>query len=185
MSKSKELLDESDEPFPPILAPTLKVINQLEAEGIIESPAIGGSIALVFHAQPMKTDDLDIFCFLSQSTLIISLSPIYKRLEELGYSYSDGACIDIEGVNVQFLIPDDPLTQEALRSSIVIDCEGVPTRVFQYEYALAVKAQANRTKDWGHIGTALESKEPDIVMLEGILKKYDLLDRWKRKTNDD
>jgi|AGTN01.1.fsa_nt_gi hypothetical protein len=58
MSKSKEQLDESDESFPPILAPTLKVINQLEAEGIIENPAIGGSIALVFHGG--KTGDISV-----------------------------------------------------------------------------------------------------------------------------
>lgn len=177
-------MDELDESAPPILAPALTVINQLEAEGTIETPAIGGSIALVYHAQPMKTDDLDIFCFLPGTTFFLSLAPIYERLKELGYE-AQGECINIEGVPVQFLVPDDALTQEAIHTAIPVNCEGVPTRVFQYEYALAVKAQANRTKDWGHIGTALESKVPDISKLEGILQRYGLLERWRRKTSND
>jgi len=40
-----DLLDKLDESIPPVLAHTLKVINQLQAEGLIESYAIGGSVA--------------------------------------------------------------------------------------------------------------------------------------------
>lgn len=79
MSKSGDVSEDGNEDFPPILAPALKVINQLEQEGIIEKPTIGGSIALVYYSQPMKTEDLDIFCLLTQKSLIVSLAPISIR----------------------------------------------------------------------------------------------------------
>lgn len=55
--------EESFEEIPPILGPALEVINQLEQEGIIEKPTIGGSVAIMYYAQPVKTDDLDMFCY--------------------------------------------------------------------------------------------------------------------------
>lgn len=54
-------------------------------------------------------------------------------------------------------------------------------RIFQYEYALSVKAQAGRNKDWAHIATSMESREPDMPKLEEILKRYGLWDKWKRR----
>lgn len=54
-----------------------------------------------------------------------------------------------------------------------------------YEYALAVKAQANRNKDWIHIAAAMESYEPDKDKLQGLLQKYNLLSKWRRKIEDE
>ena len=174
-----------DEPLS-ILGPTLKVINQLEAEGIIKRPSIGGSIALMYYSQPAKTDDLEVFCYVVGQGDFVSLAPIYRRLEELGYEIKD-LYINIEGVDVLFFVPGplEALPHEALDTSIEIEVEGVPTRVFQYEYGLAVKAQANRAKDWIHIISAIESMEPDETKLMSILEKYGLADRWKRRTSDE
>lgn len=181
----KEARKPVDEPLS-ILGPTLRVINQLETEGIIERPTIGGSIALMYYSQPAKTDDLDMFCYIVGQGALVSLAPIYKRLEELKYEIKD-LYINIEGVDVQFLVPGplDALPLEALNNSIEIAVEGVPTRVFQYEYGLAVKAQANRSKDWIHIISAIESTEPDETKLMPILEKYCLVERWKRRTSDE
>lgn len=169
-----------------ILGPTLKVINQLAEEGIIESPTIGGSIALMYYSQPAKTDDLDMFCYMAGQGDFVSLAPIYTRLEQLKYEIKD-LYINIEGVDVQFLVPGplEALPREALNTSVEIKVEGVPTRVFQFEYALAVKAQANRTKDWIHIMSAIESAEPDQTKLMQILEKYGLVELWKRRTSDE
>jgi len=92
--------------------------------------------------------------------------------------------VNIEGVDIQFLVPEDDVTKEALSTAVLVDCEGVPFHVFQYEYALAVKASANRAKDWGHIATAIEAREPDKIKLEDILQKFGLLERWRRKLDD-
>jgi len=43
----------------PVLATALTVINQLESEGIIEKPTIGGSIAVMYYATPMLTDRIN------------------------------------------------------------------------------------------------------------------------------
>lgn len=181
----KETKKPVDEPLS-ILGPTLKVLNRLEAEGIIKRPTIGGSIALMYYSQPAKTDDLDVFCHIVGQGDFVSLGPIYKRLEELKYEIND-LYVNIEGVDVQFLVPGplEALPQEALDNSIEITVEGVPTRVFQYEYGLAVKAQANRAKDWIHIIAAIESTAPDETKLIPILEKYGLVERWKRRTSNE
>lgn len=174
-----------DEPVS-ILGPTLKVINQLKDEGIIMRPTIGGSIALMYYSQPATTDDLSMFCYVVGQGDFVSLAPIYKRLEELKYEKKD-LYINIEGVDVQFLVPGplELLPQEALDNSIEIKVEGVPTRVFQYEYGLAIKAQANRSKDWIHIISAIECTPPDESKLMPILEKFGLVERWKRRTSDE
>ena len=128
----------------------------------------------MYYSQPAKTDDLDMFCYIVGQEGFVSLAPIYKRLEELNCEIKD-LYINIEGVDVQFLVPGplEALPQEALNNSIEIKVEGVPTRVFQYEYGLAVKA-TNESKDWIHIISAIESTPPDETKLMPILEKYGL-----------
>lgn len=178
--RAEELLEE----IPPILGPTLELINQLELEGIIQKPTIGGSVAIMYYAQPVKTDDLDMFCYMPNRTLLIDLGPIYKRLEELGCKIKD-LYINIRGVDVQFLVPaNQPLVEEALENAAAVTIENVKTHVFEYEYALAVKAEAGRAKDWAHILTALESADPNKEKLDAILTKYGLLEKWRRKIEE-
>jgi len=40
---------------------TLKVLNELERSGIIETYAIGGGIAAIFYIEPVLTYHLDVF----------------------------------------------------------------------------------------------------------------------------
>jgi hypothetical protein len=178
--RAEELFDE----MPPILGPTLELINQLEREGIIQKPTIGGSVAIMYYAQPVKTDDLDIFCYVPNRGFLIDLGPIYKRLEELGCRAND-LYINVRGVDVQFLVPaNQPLVEEALENAATITVDKVNTHVFEYEYALAVKAEAGRPKDWAHIITALESAVPNKEKLDAILTKYALLEKWRRKIEE-
>jgi hypothetical protein len=175
---------ELSEEIPPILGPTLELINQLESEGIIQKPTIGGSVAIMYYAQPVKTDDLDMFCYMPNRGLLIDLRPIYKRLEELGCKVKD-LYINVRGVDVQFLVPaNQPLVEEALENAATVKVDNVTTHVFEYEYALAVKAEAGRPKDWAHIATALESAAPKQEKLDAILTKYGLLEKWRRKIEE-
>jgi hypothetical protein len=82
------MTDEST-PSGEVLAPTLRVINQLETEGLINGYAIGGSIALMHYTEAFSTDDLDNFCAPSAGLIITGLAPVYNRLGELGF-YPDG-----------------------------------------------------------------------------------------------
>jgi len=176
----EELLEE----LPPILGPTLELINQLESEGIIQKPTIGGSVAIMYYAQPVNTDDLDMFCHIPNQGVLIELGPIYRRLEELGCKVKD-LYINVRGVDVQFLVPDNqPLVEEALDNAVSVTIDNVKTHVFEYEYALAVKAEAGRSKDWAHIATAVESATPNKEKLDAILTKYGLLEKWRRKIEE-
>lgn len=168
----------------PVLAPALHVINQLEAEGIIKKPTIGGSIALGYHGQMLLTDDLDIFCYFEGQGLIQTTAPILRRLGELGYQTTElGA--RIEGVEVQFLGQGHGIVTEALECALPIEVEGVPFHIFDFEHALAVKAAAGRSKDWLHIASTLEAAKPDKSKLFAILEKHALLKVWNRKLEDE
>ena len=154
------------EDIPPILGPTLELINQLESEGIIRKPTIGDSVAIIYYAQPVKTDDLDLFCYIPNRGILIDLGPIYNRLESLGCKIRD-LYINVRGVDVQFLVPDNqPLVEEALDNAAPVTIDNVKFHIFEYEYALAVKAEAGRAKDWAHIATALESATPNKEKLD-------------------
>jgi hypothetical protein len=176
--------EELSQEIPPILGPTLELINQLEREEIIQKPTIGGSIALMYYAQPVKTDDLDVFCYIPNRELLIDLGPIYRRLEELGCKINN-LYVNVKGVDVQFLVPaNEPLVEEALANAAPVSIDNVTTHIFEYEYALAVKAEANRAKDWAHIATAVESAAPNKEKLDAILSKYGLLEKWRRKIEE-
>lgn len=179
-TRGKELFED----IPPILGPALEVINQLEQEEIIEKPTIGGSVAIMYYAQPVKTDDLDIFCYIRNRGLLCDLGPIYKRLEELACKVED-LYINIRGVDVQFLVPaNQPLVEEALENAASVTIDNVKTHIFEYEYSLSVKAEAGRPKDWAHIATALESATPNKEKLDAILTKYGLLEKWRQKIEE-
>ena len=176
-------MENEDKHFPFVLGPVFSVMNQLEQEGLLETYVTGGSMALMYYSEPFLTDDIDFFCYLAQKGLLFDLGPIYKRLNELGYKAS-GLYVFIDGVPVQFLVPDGPLLDEAMANAFEIMVSGVPTRIFELEYALAIKAQANRKKDWKHIFTVLDSAEVDFAKLEGILERFKLLDAWRRHVDD-
>lgn len=157
----------------------LTVINSLETEKVIGKYAIGGAIALLFYAEPAVTFDLDIFCILPQTGVLIDLGPLYKNLEQKGYLPS-GDCVEIEGIPTQFLVPPTELVKEALDNALEKVFAGVPTRVFQYEYLLAIMAETGRAKDKAKILVSLESASPDQAKLDDILSRYGLLDKWAK-----
>jgi hypothetical protein len=158
---------------------TLNIVNSLESAGIIGRYAIGGAVGLLFYTEPAATYDLDIFCYLPQSGVLIDLEPLYSHLAKLGYE-STGEQVDIEGIPVQFLPPPTDLVKEALDNSVETSFEGVPTRVFQYEHLLAIMAETGRPKDRARIALSLESTEPDDAKLKDILQRHQLLDRWSK-----
>ncbi len=160
---------------------TLEVINGLESAGIIGKYAIGGAIGLLFYAEPATTYGLDVFCFLPKKGQLIDLAPIYNHLNKLGYT-SKREHVNIEGIPVQFLPPTTDLVKEALERSVNAVFASVPTRVFQYEYLLAIMAETGRLKDRARIALALGSADPDPDKLKEILKRPKLLDKWAKIT---
>ena len=99
----------------------IKVLNELEKEGILERYAIGGGIAALFYTEPVLTYDLDVFVFLPMTkSKLVMLSPIYDYLRSKGYQEHKEHIV-IEGVPVQFIPAYNSLVEEALKEANEIE----------------------------------------------------------------
>ena len=154
-------------------------INQMHADGIIETYAIGGAVGATFHLEPVSTLDVDIFVSFSAEpdSLLISPQPIYDYLTARGCA-ADGAYIIIAGWPVQFLPPTGALVEEALTKAVVYDVAGVPARVFTAEYLAAIALQTGRAKDKARLLQFIESGILDPATFEDILSRHALTGQW-------
>jgi hypothetical protein len=127
---------------------TLEVINQMQADGVIDKYAIGGAVGATFYLEPAATVDLDLFVVLpaASDSALISLAPIYEYLKTRG-GKADAEYIVIDGWPVQFLLPNNELKREAVAEAVSTAVEGVPTRVMSAEHLAAIALQTGRAKD--------------------------------------
>lgn len=163
---------------------TLRVLNELEADGFYSRYAIGGAVAALFYTEATDTEDLDIFVhILNPPHPLTPMAQLYEEIRRRGYP-EDGIYHLIEGVPVQFL-PDSPeLVEEAVRESQTIDFDGVPTRIPTPEHLIAIMVQTGRLKDRVRMLQMYEQAELDQARLAEILTRYHLLekhDEWKQR----
>lgn len=158
---------------------TLAVINRMENEGIIDRYAIGGAVAATFYIEPVQTFDLDVFVvFPILPGGLVSLSPIYRYLTELGY-VPEGEAIVVDNWPIQFLPVFNPLTEEALEQAVSVNFGSTPTRIFTAEHLAAIMLQTGRPKDHARLLQFLEAQVLDDEKLQTILLRHELVDRWK------
>lgn len=159
---------------------TLEVLNQLEQEGVIGRYAIGGAVAATRYIEPIQTYDLDVFVLLPVSPSgLITLSPIYDRLREYGYT-PHGEAVEIAGWPVQFLPVYDPLTEAALQESLEVEFAGVPTHILSAEYLAAIMLETGRPKDHARLVQFFEFGVVNRVILEDLIIRYGLAAKWAR-----
>jgi hypothetical protein len=156
-----------------------RVINQMVADGVIESYAIGGATAAFFYIEPDTTFDVDIFCVLRgvEEKALDMLAPIYDYLQGKGYQPEDEA-INIAGVAVQFLPVFNPLNEEAVEQASDLDYEGIPVRVMSPEHLVAIMLQTGRPKDYVRVARFLEAEAFDLDSLTQTLKRHKLDKEW-------
>lgn len=160
---------------------TLRVINRMKKEGVIESYAIGGAIAAIFYIDPFSTEDLDIFFAIgSAGNELDILSPIYSYLIDQGYQ-AEGAMINIEGWPVQFLPVFNPLVEEAVEEANETEYNQVPVRVIRAEYLVAIMLDTGRPKDYARMARFLEAEAVDMEILMGVLSRHALDEKWREK----
>lgn len=149
----------------------------------------------MWFTEPMYTEDLDVFCHLEGSGLLLSLQPVYAHLRGQGYLPVPGTAhqdsVSIEGVPVQFLV-GGPLVDEAIDQAISVTIAGEPTRVFDLEYLIAIALDVGRVKDRLRIEQLLEvsTRPVEKARLIEIAGRYrpskphageqSLADRWIR-----
>ena len=188
---------------------TLKVLNELEAQGVFARYAIGGAMAATFYTEPVLTFDLDVFVLFGSGVGgLVSLSPIYEVLRARGYGEEKehdvqgcrrvdrrgrvvtrpsnreiaSQCVLIEGLPVRFLPAYNSLIEEALTQSREIDYEGVPTRVVRAEHLVAICLQTGRAKDRARVALLREQSHLDLTFLADVLRRYSLEEKWKSWT---
>jgi hypothetical protein len=98
-------------------ADTLRVLNTMRAEGVIEEYALAGAMAIVFWTEPVPTWDLDVLVFLpSAPGPLVSLDGIHRWTSAHGYPIHKEHVI-IEGVPTQFLASAGQLGDEAIQTA--------------------------------------------------------------------
>jgi hypothetical protein len=170
------------------LGDTLKVLNQLKAEGLIADFAIAGAVAAFRHVSASLTDDLDLLvAFASPApTGLLTLDPVFDRLAALGYSQFVAEGLVIEGWPVQFLPVVSPLDAEALEAAEPVEIpagrEGDITeaRALRAEHVVATALLVGRPKDFLRIFQFLEEGAVDMHRLEAVITRHGLGARWRR-----
>lgn len=158
---------------------TLTILNQMEAEKIIQRYAIGGAIAATFYIEPAQTYDLDVFLIIPTSPLgLISVSPIYSYLMQRGYQ-PEGEAVNIEGWPVQFLPAFNPLIEEALDNAAAVMYGATPTRVFTAEYLAAIMLYTGRSKEHARLIQFIEAGVVDQAKLERLIVEHGLAEKWE------
>ena len=123
---------------------TLRVLNRMVKDGVIEQYAIGGAVAAIFYIEPINTNDLDVFFHVKDANVGLNiLAPLYEYLSGLGYKGQREA-IDIEGWPVQFLPVFNPLLEEAVEQAKEVRFQRTKTRVIRAEHLVAHAAQEYR-----------------------------------------
>jgi hypothetical protein len=158
---------------------TLKIINQMVKDGVVEEYAIGGAVAAIYYLEPFDTADLDIFVQVNASGSDLAiLAPIYEYLTERGYK-ARGEFIYIEGMPVQFLPVFSPLTEEAVEKAQTIKYAGVTTRIMRPEHLVAIMLDTGRPKDYLRIGMFLEQHAVKMRGLYAVLRRHGLMKKWE------
>jgi len=131
----------------------------------------------LYYVEPLLTYDLDIF-FIPVEEGIDVLAPIYKYLKEKGYK-TQKEYLMIEGVPVQFIPVYNELVREAVLDTAEVKYGKINTKVLGLEYLVAIMLQTNRPKDRERLVKIFEEVKVDLRFLKKILKKFNLLDRYK------
>jgi len=155
---------------------TLRAVNDLKGEGIIEDYAISGAMALLFWIEPVPTFDLDVLVMLPQpSGPLVSLDSIYRWATDRGYA-AEHEHVLIDGVPVQFLPSFGALADEAIRTAVDRNYRGVGVRVVRPEYliALYLVPSARTAKRRERAAALRDSETIDHALLDELMTRFRL-----------
>jgi len=156
-------------------------MNELEHRGVIETYAIGGSVAVMRYTEPFFTKDLDLFVALRGRGPLIDLAPLWNHFKKRGAEFRN-QWLTWMGVDFEFLPPPGKLEEEAIRNADETKLEGLPARIFAPEYLIAIYLKIGDRKRLAMIDMLLEqykkidrSRLHDIMERHGLRKKFDEL----------
>jgi hypothetical protein len=162
------------------IAAVIRIINQMEAEGVVTRYAIGGAVGATFYLEPVATLDVDIFVgFRAEpAAILVSPQPVFDYLTARG-GVIEGEYVVLYGWPVQFLPPTSPLVDEALAEAVTVDVDGTPARVFTAEHLAAIALQTGRPKDKARLLQFIDAAALQTHRFQDILARHGLIDRWR------
>jgi hypothetical protein len=156
---------------------TLKILNELEAAGLVQRHAIGGAMAAYFYSEAVVTEDLDTFVLLPPTSSVLTLTPVYDFLKARG-AVERREHLVLAGTLLQVIPAYDSLTEEAVQQSVERRVGETPTRVMRAEHLIAIALKTGRAKDRARVALLLEEADVDDDALMDILQRHDLLAKW-------
>ncbi len=164
----------------------LKLLNQLVADDVISSYAIGGSMAAFYYIEATHTEDVDAFVIIPQKRLLLTLEPIYTAAKKLG-AVVHGEHLQVGDWKLQILQPKNALVEEALKEARTVKLHGVSTRVMDAEHLCAVMVDTGRPKDKLRLHEFVKAKKVKLEELTRLCEKFDLarkLEAWLKELKE-
>lgn len=161
----------------------LKVIEALDAlikENLIEDWVMGGATALLYYSTPHLTEDINIFISIKSKSSIVNLAPIYEYLKWHYAAKEDREYILLAHTPIQLLMPEDKLTDEAVKNTQVVSLSGQKFKIMKLEYLIAIMLNLGKSKYRERLRIVKEESKYDKKVLEKLLIKYNLLDKWNK-----
>ena len=160
-------------------------LEQLLQEGILTRYAIGGATAAGFHGEPLATRDVDVFVFLDPppGSVLVTLDPVFRRLNELGFNQFDEEGLLIHDLPVQFLSAAPGLESEAVEQAMILEWENHTLRVMRPEHLAAIALSVGRPKDRARLVYLAELPDFNFPAFREILSRHQLSNRWQQWAN--
>lgn len=161
----------------------IQVLNQMQADGVIEKFAIGGGIAAIRYLEPYLTKDIDVFIspVVVGANGLVSFGGIFSYLEGLGYQ-PEKEYIKVEGWLVQFVPASESVQEEAVARAERVTFAGTQTFIFSAEHLAAELLRSGRLKDHVRVVALLESEQMDLKVFHDIVRRHGLAEKWKEFT---
>ena len=157
----------------------IDILNELKEKNIIEEYVIGGASALLYYSTPHLTEDIDVFISIKQSSKVISFSSLYNYLKKNYNAKEEREYVLIDNNPIQFLVPEDKLTQEAFNHPNKVKIQGKTLQLFSLEYLIAIMLYLNKPKYRERLRIVKEENNYNSKKLSDILKKYKLEEKWE------
>lgn len=159
---------------------TLKILNEMEAAGLVKRHAIGGAMAAYFYSEAVVTEDLDAFVLLAKPISgLLTLTPVYEFLKAHGATERREHLL-LAGTLLQVIPAYDALTEEAVQQAIAQRVGHTPTRVMRPEHLIAVALKTGRAKDHARVALLLAEADVDAALLMDTLQRHELMGKWNQ-----
>ena len=159
----------------------IKMVNQMQADGVIERYAVGGAVGATFYLEPVATLDVDIFIAFQpeEGSLIVSPKPIFDYLKARGGTMEGNTSSLVVGRFNSSRPPDrwgrrlsrrpwNPMSMARLRAYSLPNTSP-PSR-----------SRPRRAKDKARLLQFIEAGALDAARFQAILVRHGLVHAWQK-----